>query len=324
MKIQSGTLGVIVAVCAAILFPMAADAQDFPSKPIRIVVPQNPGGFADATGRQLADHFTRSFGQPAVVENKPGGNSMIGTAFVARSAPDGYTVLIGVPSLSLFNAILKAPEIDAVKDLAPISQLMAVPLMVAVNAAMPVKTLGDFIAYVKKVPGELNYGSGGAALMLNTELLLARAGLKMTRVNYVGEAQAVPALANNDVQLVLSSAQGLLAMVQGGRVKVIATTASKLRSPGMPDVPTAAESGLKGFDVVSWMGLLAPANTPLPVRRKLSAAVAAFGKDPAVAEHFRTAGGIPYTSTPEEFTRFIGDENRIWIDVAKRAGVEKQ
>jgi tripartite-type tricarboxylate transporter receptor subunit TctC len=138
-------------------------------------VPQNPGGFADATGRQLADHFTRSFGQPAVVENKPGGNSMIGTAFVARAAPDGYTVLIGVPSLSLFNAVLKAPE-----------------------------------------------------------------------------------------------------------------------------------------------------NTPLQVRRRLSAAVAAFGKDPAVAERFKTAGGIPYTSTPEEFTRFINEENRIWIDVARRAGVEKQ
>ena len=308
-------------ICAA---SFSASAQDYPAKAIHLIVPQTPGGFADATGRFLAEHFAKTFNQPAVVENKPGGNSMIGTAYVARATPDGYTLLVGVPSLSIFSAILKNPEIDAVRDLAPVSQLMAVPLLVAVNAKMPVSNLGEFVAYVKKVPGELNYGAAGAALMLNTEHLLGKAGLKMTRVNYVGEAQAVPALANNDIQLVLATGAGLAAMVQAGRVKVLATTSGSLRSPSMPNVPSATESGLKGFDVVSWMGLLAPANTPLPVRRKIADAVATFGKDPAVKDRFSKAGGIPFTSTPEQFTRFITEENRTWNEVAKRAGVEKQ
>lgn len=318
-----GAIGAfLAAVCASLPYP--ALAQDYPKKTIHLIVPQNPGGFADVTGRLLADHFAKTFGQPAVVENKPGGNSMIGTAYVARAAPDGHTLLVGVPSLSIFSAILKNPEIDAVKDLAPVSQLMAVPMLIAVNAAMPVRNLTEFIAYVRKVPGELNYGAAGAALMLYSEYFLGKAGLKMTRVSYVGEVQAVPALANNDVQFVLATAAGLSGMVQAGKVKVLATTTASLRSPGMPAVPTAAESGLKGFDVVSWMGLLAPANTPIAVRRKIADAVASFGKNPEITERFNKAGGLPFTSTPEQFTRFIAEENRTWNEVAKRAGVEKQ
>ena len=323
MRNQNAALSTL-ATALCVCFSGPAPAQDFPTKSIHLIVPQNPGGFADATGRLLADHFAKAFGQPSVVENKPGGNSMIGTAFVARAPADGHTLLVGVPSLSIFSAILKNPEIDAVKDLAPVSQLMAVPLMIAVNARMPVSNLREFIAYVKKVPGELNYAASGAALMLNSEFFFERAGIKMTRVNYVGEAQAVPALANNDVQFTLSTVAGLSAMVQAGRVKVLATTSSKLRSPGMPDVPPASESGLAGFDLVSWMGLFAPANTPLAVRRKIAGAVASFGKDAAIVERFNKVGGIPFTSTPEEFTRYIAEDSRTWIEVARRVGFEKQ
>ena len=320
---RSVVIAGLVAMSSANLWHCAV-AQEYPVKPVRLIVPQNPGGIADSTGRLLAKHFSEVWSQPVVVENKPGGSAMIGAAFVARAPADGYTLLLGVPSLSIFNAILKNPEINAEKDLAPVSQIVATPMVIAVNAALPVSNLAELVMHARANPGKLNYGSSGGAMTLVIEYFKEVAGIDLYRVSYTGESQAVPALATNDVQVVFATPVALGPMIQAGKVKAIATTSASFRIPAMPQVPTSVESGLKGYDVIAWLGLFAPANTPAPIRRKLADEVGVFARKPEVIAQSRSVGNIPVGSTPEEFAALVSAENRRWSDVARRAGVEKQ
>ena len=303
----------------------AALAQDnYPSKTIHIIVPQNAGGSADRTARQIGQHFTDVFKQSAVIENKPGAISMIGSAYVARSAPDGYTLLFNVPSLAIFKASLKNPEIDVEKDLSPISMVANIPLVIAVNSTLPVKNLAEFVAYAKARPGKLNYAGLGGQLTLGFEYFKQAAGIYLVQIPYNGEAQAMPALASNDVQVAFTTTLAANPLIAAGKVKLIGTTAANLRSPGAPDIPSASESGMKNFDFYSWFGMLAPANTPIAMRRKLADEVAVYLKKPETLASFKTSGLVPMASTPEEFGKIITSEIKRWSDVAASIKFEKQ
>jgi tripartite-type tricarboxylate transporter receptor subunit TctC len=311
------------AACATFAFTQLASALDFPTRQVRVIVPFPPGGATDTVARILADHFSAVWKQPVIVENRPGGNTVIGAVAVAHSVPDGYSLMLAAPSLSTFKALFKQPSVDVEKDLAPISQLTSYPLVLAVNAGLPVNTLSEFIAYAKKNPGKLNYGAAAASLMLSSELFKKVAGIDLLRVPYQGEALALTALARGDVQLVLTTTVTAQAMIHAGLVKALAVTTSE-RSPTMPEVPTMAEAGLPEFDASNWFGLVAPANTPLEIRRKIADEIAVFVKRPDVIGRYATLGLTPRSSTPEEFARLVSSEIRRWSEVAQFAAIEPQ
>jgi tripartite-type tricarboxylate transporter receptor subunit TctC len=300
-----------------------APAADFPTRQVRVIVPFPPGGPTDTVALILADHFSAVLKQPVIVENRPGGNSVIGTAAVAHSAPDGYTLMLASPSLSTFKVLFKQPSVDVEKDLAPISQLTSFPFVLAVNANLPVDSLSEFIAHAKKNPGKLNYGAFAAGQMLPSELFKKVAGIDLFRVPYQGEALAMTALARGDVQVVLTTIMTAKPMVDAGRVKGLAVTAAE-RSPTLPEVPTMAEAGLPEFDASNWFGLVAPANTPLEIQRKVADEIAVFVKKPDVIGRYATLGLTPRSSTPEEFARFISSEIKRWSEVAQFAAIEPQ
>jgi tripartite-type tricarboxylate transporter receptor subunit TctC len=317
------------AIAAALTFVALASpadiahAQDYPARTIKLVVPNAPGGSSDIAGRILSDYLAAAFNQPVVVENKPGANTAVAVSSVIHAAADGYTLLIGTPSLPTFKIYLKNPEFDVEKDLAPISELMVSPFVVAVNAELHVSTIAELIDLAKKNPGKLNYGAFGGGQILATELFKKMAGIDMVRVPYQSEAPAIAGLASNEVQVVFATAVTVQPMAQTGRVKAIAvSTATRL--PTMPDIPTIAESGGLPYDVGVWFGLLAPANTPSPIQQKLAQQVAAFAKKPDIIARFLPLGFTMKSSTPDEFRHLISEEQQRWIDVARFASIVPQ
>jgi tripartite-type tricarboxylate transporter receptor subunit TctC len=300
-----------------------AHAQDYPARTIKLVVPNAPGGSSDIAGRMLSDDLAAAFNQPVVVENKPGANTAVAVSSVIHAAADGYTLLIGTPSLPTFKIYLKNPDFDVEKDLAPISELMVSPFVVAVNAELHVGTIGELIDLAKKNPGKLNYGAFGGGQILATELFKKMAGIDIVRVPYQSEAPAIAGLASNEVQVVFATAVTVQPMAQTGRVKAIAvSTATRL--PTMPDIPTIAESGGPPYDVGVWFGLLAPANTPAPIQQKLAQEVAAFARKPDIIARFLPLGFTMKSSTPDEFRHLIAEEQQRWIDVARFASIVPQ
>jgi len=316
-------LHLVGAACATFAFPQLASALDYPTRPVRVIVPLPPGGATSTVARIFADHFSVVWKQPIVVENRPGGNTVIGTAAVAHSAPDGYTLMLAAPSLSTFKALFKQPSVDVEKDLAPISQLASFPFVLAVNVELPVNSLSELIAHAKKNPGKLNYGAFAAGQMLPSELFKKVAGIDLFRVPYQGEALALTALARGDVQVLLTTPVTAQAMIDADRVRALAVTTSE-RSPTMPEVPTMAEAGLPEFDSSNWFGLVAPANTPLEIRRKIADEIAVFVKRPDVIGRDATLGLTPRSTTPEEFARLVSSEIKRWSEVAQFAAIEPQ
>src|SRR5271167_2078911 len=251
----------IVALTASIA---AAHADDYPSHPIRLVVPYTPGGGADSVARIVAKRVSQTIGQMIVIENRGGAGSIIGTEMVQKSDPDGYTLLLGQSGpISINPAVYKELPYDPEKDFAPITMTTAYPYILVVNSKLPVKSLEDFVAMVQAKPGEFNYGTTGvgAGNHLVTELFASKAGLKMTHVPYRGTALAVTDLLAGQVTMVFADPVSALPHMQSGALRALAVT-SKERSSVAPDVPTIAESGYPGFDAIAWHGILAPANTP--------------------------------------------------------------
>jgi tripartite-type tricarboxylate transporter receptor subunit TctC len=300
-----------------------AQAQDYPSRPIKIIVGNAPGGSSDIAARMLGDHLAAAFNQPVVIENKAGANTALAVSAVVHAPPDGYTLLLGTPSLSTFKIYLKNPDFDVEKDLAPISQLLASPFVVTVNAQLPVKGITDLIDLAKKEPGKLNYGAFGGGQILATELFKKMAGIDLVRVPYQSEAPSVTGLASNDVQVVFATAVTVKPMAETGRIKPIAVTTTT-RLPSMPEVPTVIESGGPPYDVELWFGLLAPAGTPAAVQQKLAREVAAFAGKPEVKDKFLPLGFTTKSSTPDEFRKLIADETQKWMEVAKFASIVPQ
>jgi tripartite-type tricarboxylate transporter receptor subunit TctC len=316
----------IFALILAFAGPSAASgahADDYPSHPIKLVVPYAPGGGADAVARIVAKRVSETIGQPIVIENRGGAGSIIGTEDVHKAEPDGYTLLLGQSGpISINPAVYKELPYDPEKDFAPITMTTAYPYVLVVNAKLPVKTLQEFVAMVKAKPGEFNYGTTGvgAANHLVTELFSSRAGLKMIHVPYRGTALAVADLLAGQVTMVFADPVSALPHMQAGTLRALAVS-SKERSSVAPDVPTIAESGYPGFDAIAWHGILAPAKTPPPIVAKLHDQIVAALNDPATKTLLEAQAMATVGDTPQDFAAFIKKDIAVWKDVAARANV---
>jgi tripartite-type tricarboxylate transporter receptor subunit TctC len=302
----------------------AARADDYPSHPIRLIVPFAAGGAADAVGRIVGKRIGEALGQTVVVENRTGGNGMIGAEVVSHAAPDGYTLLLGQSGpISINPGIYKKLAYDPEKDFAPISMTSAYPYVVVVNPSLGVKTLAELVALAKREPGKLNYGTTGVGSSnhLVTELFDERAGIKMTHIPYRGTSLAVADLLAGQLQVVFSDPVSALAHVNAGTLIALAVT-SKDRSQVAPNVPTIAESGYPGFDAVAWHGIMAPARTPQPIVARLNAEIVKALKDPDTIKLIQAQAIEPVGDSPEAFASFIKQDIAKWKDVAVQAKVE--
>jgi tripartite-type tricarboxylate transporter receptor subunit TctC len=298
-------------------------AQTYPNRPIRIVVPTQAGAAQDIMARLLQPHLERALGQPIIVENRSGASTMIGTEAVAKAAPDGHTLLI-VPTTFTVNAALNSKlSFDLERDFEPITVLVKNPLLFAVNAKVPARTLAEFVALAKAEPGKLNYGTSGASTQahLLLEMFSALAGIKMQHIPYRGGAPAALAVAAGETQLVLLSPLGILSQIQAGLVRALAT-GGLTRDPNFPDLPTAAEAGFPGFEAVQWLGLLTTAGTPRDIVERLSTEVNRVLRDPDVAAKLALQGTTAAGSTPEEFRMLIATEIRNWKETASKAAIK--
>jgi tripartite-type tricarboxylate transporter receptor subunit TctC len=313
----------IVGLLAALLMLTGATdarADTYPSRPIRIVVPTQAGAAQDIMARLLQPYLEKSLGQPIIVENRSGASTMIGTDAVAKATPDGHTLLI-VPTTFTVNAALIAKlSFDLERDFEPITVLVKNPLLFAVNAKVPARTLEEFVALAKARPGKLNYGTSGASTQahLLLEMWSARAGIKMQHVPYRGGAPAALAVASGETDLVLLSPLGILPHIESGLVRALATGGLE-RDPKFPDLPTAAESGFPGFEAVQWLGLLTTAGTPKEIVAKINVEVNRVLREPDVAAKLALQGTTAAGGTPEAFKALIAAEIRNWKDVAQKA-----
>ena len=307
----------------ALLFAAAgANAQNYPSKPIRIIVPQSAGGSSDLVARPLAAQLTQLLGQTVVVENRPGAGSVIGTDLVAKAPPDGYTLLVVAASVTMSPSLYKLP-FDPVRDLAPISQLTSLPNILVVHPSLPVKSVKELIAFVKARPGQLNFGSSGVATgtHLSMELLMHMTGMKMVHIPYKGGSLNVNALIAGETQVNFSTISTAIQHVKSGRLRALAVSTIK-RSAAAPEVPTVDEAGVKGYDYSSWIGLLAPAKTPPAIINRLNAEANKAVHTPDVKAILAVEASEAVGTTPEEFDAIMKREVARWLQVVKAAGIK--
>jgi len=315
----------LLALAVACALPAQAQ-QDYPAKPIRIVVPYPPGGFNDTLGRTLAMKLQEAWGQPAVVENKPGANTVIGTDAVAKAAPDGYTLLVVAFPFAVTPGLIRNMPYDTVRDFAPIALCAQSPNVLVVNPqVLRVKTVGELIALAKSKPGELSYAStgNGSSNHISMELFQSLAGVKLLHVPYKGSAPAVVDLLGGQVQVMFDNAPNVMPQVRAGKLRALAQSGSR-RSPVAPDLPTVAEAGVPGYEVTVWFGLVAPAGTPRAIVAKLNAEVLRILAMPDVRERFLAQGVEPLGSTPDEFATHIRAQMDKWGKVVRDAGVKAE
>jgi len=312
----------LAAIVAAVSFNVAAQ---YPSKPIKIVVPYPPGGFNDTLGRTLAAKFTEAWGQPSFVENKPGGNTLIGTDFVAKSPPDGYTLLVVAFPFAVTPSLTKQMPYDTLRDFAPIVLAAQSPNLLVVNPQVPVKTVGELIALAKAQPGKLSYAStgNGSSNHISMELFKSMAGVDIVHIPYKGSAPAVSDLLGGQLAVMFDNVPNVLPQVKAGRLRALGTSGTK-RTPLAPDVPTVAEAGVPGYEVTVWFGLVAPAGTPREIVQKLNAEVLKILAMPDVRERFLAQGVEPVGSTPEQFGEHIRAQMSKWSKVVQDAGVKAE
>ncbi len=301
---------------------ITADAQDYPTKPVRLVVGSTPGGGTDISARAIAPKLSEYLGQQVIIENRAGATTTIGVNFVARSAPDGYTLLMGVSSLTINPHILKNVPYDVVKDLAPISQVVVAPNIMISHPSLPARSVKELIAFARARPGQLNFAAGGAGSSqhLAIELFLSMTGLKIVHVPYKGQGPALLDVMAGHVSLMMANVISALPQVKNGRIRAIGVTGLK-RAAVAPEIPTIAEAGVPGYEVLQWYGVLAPANTPRDIIAKLHAATVRALQDPVIKERFIGDGGETVGNTPEEFAAVISADLRKWGKVVKDAGI---
>jgi len=318
-------IGAITATSVSVVAAAGPATQNYPSKPIRFVIPFPAGGFSDITGRVVAQRLSERMGQPVVTDNRPGASGNLGAEIAARSAPDGYTLLINSINYVINPAVMKAP-FDPLKDFAGVSLIAdGPPLVVTVSAASPWKTVKDVIAAAKAQPGKLNFANSGlgSSAHLSTELLQSMTGIRVVQVPFKGQAQSISSLINGDLAVAFPSLPVILPQLKSGRVRALAVT-SAARSPALPDLPTMAESGLPGFDVSGFLGLLAPAGTPRSIITRLHAEIAKMAKEQDFIDRFATFSMQPIGSTPAEMGKFTREQIAKWAKVMSKAGVTPQ
>jgi len=314
----------LIATAALALPGGAAQAQTYPSKPIRLVLPYVPGGIIDTAGRHFALRLSESLGQSVVAENRPGAGGMVGIGVVARSAPDGYTIVLTDPGIVSNPTLQKDPPYD-LKAVQAVSIVGSSPAVIVASQHLPVKTFAELIAYAKANPGKLNFASAGigTAPHLAGEMIKLRTGIDMTHVPYRGIGAAYPDVMSGKVQLAFSSIAGAVPFTSDNRVRPLATTGSA-RSAVYPDVPTVAESGLPGFDVDLWIGIYAPAGLPPAVLNKLNGELKKVLQHPELKAALAKIGVEPRGTTPEEAAAFTRSEFEKWKKVIVEGNIKPE
>lgn len=320
-KVEIRRTLVVLLVC---LLTAPAIGQAWPERVVRIVAPFSPGGGTDTVGRLLAQKLSSQMGAKFVVENRPGAAATIGATFVARAAPDGYTLLISAPEMSIHPSMRSKLPYEPLKDFALITQLTSGQFMLACHPSVPVTTVKELIALAKARPGRLDYGSSGTGGInhLSGQLLQLMAGFRWEHVPFKGSGPSVVGLMIGEVDFVFGSTASLVGPASSGRVRALAVTGPK-RFTEFPDVPTIAESGVPGFYVTGWYGLYAPAGTSADIVRRLHAEVKRALNSPDVKEKLAKTGNEPVASTPEEFAAFLRAETAKWAKVIKESGLRK-
>lgn len=311
------------AVCAAIAIgAYAAEPERYPSRPIRLVVPFTPGGSNDLVARVIGQKLTDAWGQPFIVDNRAGGGSTIGTQVVVNASPDGYTLLTTSGGIAT-NAVLYKLPFNPITDLAPVALIAQMPYIVALNISVPAKSVRDFIALAKSQPGKLAFSSSGAGTSshLAAEMFKLAAGIELLHVPYKGGGPAVNAAIGGEVQLTFNVITGTLPHVRANKLRGIAVTSSK-RAEVAPEIPTVAESGLAGFEMIAWYNCFAPARTPRPIIERLNNEINRIVQLPDVRERLNTLGVTPMTGAPEDLGRYLRFEVGRWSKVIKDAGIK--
>jgi tripartite-type tricarboxylate transporter receptor subunit TctC len=317
IKLSRVLAGVLV-VAAAFVAP--AGAADYPNKPVHWIVPYPPAGTTDILARLVGQWLSEHLGQSFIIENKPGGGNNIGTEFVARAAPDGYTVLLLNPANGINQTLYKNLKFDILKDIVPIGGITRVPNVMEVTPNFPAKTVAEFIAYAKAHPGKVNMASSGTgtSVHMSGELLMAMTGIKMAHVPYRGASPALTDLMAGTVDVIFDNMPSSIGHIQGGRIRAVAVTTDK-RSDTLPDIPTVAET-VPGYEASAWFGMGAPKGTPPEAIAVLNKAINQALKDPNLVKRLAELGGAPMPGTPDEFGKLMAAEVAKWKKVVEFSG----
>jgi tripartite-type tricarboxylate transporter receptor subunit TctC len=314
-------VGIVLSFAA----PQAFAQSDYPSRPVRIVVPSAPGGGTDTVARVLAQRLSQALGQQFFIENRPGAGNMLGIENVAKSAPDGYSLLVTGSTLTINHLTYKNVLFDAVKDFAPVSQIVALPSVLVINPSVPANNLAEFIALAKQRPGHLSYGSAGVGTNphMAMELLKTKAGIDVQHIPYRGVAPSMTDVLAGRISGMIINVLIARPQAEAGKVRALGVTGLK-RADSMPDVPTIAEAGVPNYESLQWFGLLAPAGTPPAIVSRLHTEVVKALGTPEMKERLRLDGADPVGSTPEAFAAMIKSEMEGWARVAKAANIQPE
>ena len=311
----------VLLAAALAAFPMCAPAQDYPARPVKIVVPFAAGGPADVYARFIAQRLQDAMGQPFVVEDRPGGGSVVGTDIVAKSAPDGYTLLLMSNTHTVNESLMPSKPFQLMRDFTPVAPLNYSDLVMVVNPAVPAKTLQEFIALAKAEPGKLNYASSGPGTPYHMagELFKAMAGVDIVHVPYKESSGARTGVLGGQVEMMFDAVTVMNEHVKAGKVRALATSGVK-RSNVMPDIPTLAEAGVPGYDAVIWLGLIAPKGTPPAIVNRLNAEVTKIVARPDVQAEWGKQGAVAMTMSPDAFERYVAADIVKWERIVKLSG----
>jgi tripartite-type tricarboxylate transporter receptor subunit TctC len=315
----------IAAFVLSLAVPLVSPAQDYPARPVRVIVPFSPGGAVDGPMRLIAQELGKRWGQQVVVENKPGAGATIGADMVAKAAPDGYTLLLASQTNAISATLYQKLPYDAIEDFAPITLIGREPGVLVVNPSLPVKTLPEFIAYVKARPGQVDYASSGngSGQHLFMAMLASMTGMQLSHVPYKGSGQATTDLLAGQVMASIPGTAGMVGHIKAGKLRPLAVTGST-RSSQLPDVPTVAEQGVTGYEAYVWMGLFAPKGTPTAIIDKIYRDVKEVLAGNEVKSYMATAGIEIVGSTPAEFGAFFRHERTQWAKVIKETGAKAE
>lgn len=318
-------LGKLLLLCLASAFVGGAAAADYPVKPVKIILPYAAGGGADGLTRALAQKMSARWKQPVVVDNKPGAGATLGTALAAQAAPDGYTLLITAGTMTVSPAIYAKLPYDVVKDFTPITLISNSPFVLTTRGDLGVNSLNELVALARSKPGKLNYGTPGVGTLshLTAELMKHLTGTDIAHVPYKGGVPAIADMLAGRVDFLFDTPAALLPYINSGKFKALAVTTPE-RSPVMPNTPTMAEAGLRGFDVRLWFAILGPANTPEPVVKEVRNAIIAALKEDDIMRTLAVQGFVPLTSTPTELDQLIKSELSVWAPIVKLANIKAE
>jgi tripartite-type tricarboxylate transporter receptor subunit TctC len=307
----------------AALAPAGAGAQSYPTKPVRLIVGFTPGGGVDINARMVAAELTKSFGQQFIVDNRPGAGTNIANELVAKSPPDGYTLLVNTAAVVINMSLYRKVNFDAIKDFTPVSVFSQSPNILTVHPSLPVKNVKELVTLAKSKPGAMNFSSAGSGSTqhLTGELFKLRTGTQIVHIPYKGSAPSLTALLGGEVEMTFANIPAISSHVKGKRLRALANAGTK-RSDQMPEVPTLKESGIGGVEVVVWYGVLAPAGTPRDIVSALSGAIAKAARTPDVRQRLLDQGAEPVGNSPDEFAKLLREELTRWAEVVRVSGAK--